>query len=47
MKDLAERARSSEEAEILHQAPQTTPVTRLDETQAARKPVLHWQRKES
>lgn len=29
--------------EALHHAPQTTPVSRLDEVTAARKPVLRWQ----
>lgn len=36
-------AREAEEnAELLHDAPHLTPVSRLDETQAARKPVLRW-----
>jgi len=38
-------AREAEEApDRLHQAPVTTPVRRLDETTAARKPVLRWSR---
>jgi glycine dehydrogenase subunit 2 len=28
--------------DLLHAAPQTTPVSRLNEVEAARKPVLHW-----
>ena len=28
--------------EVLHSAPHVTPVGRLDEVTAARKPVLHW-----
>ncbi len=47
MKDLAARGSTPEGLEELHQAPVTTPVTRLDETQAARKPVLRWQPKTS
>ena len=35
---IAEEAR--DDAEILHSAPHTTPVTRLDEVKAARSPVL-------
>ena len=35
---IAEEARKN--PELLHTAPQTTPVTRLDEVSAARKPVL-------
>lgn len=36
---------AKEDAEVLHQAPVTTPVTRLDEVGAARNPVLryHWE----
>ncbi|HPQ38394.1 MAG TPA: aminomethyl-transferring glycine dehydrogenase subunit GcvPB, partial [Synergistaceae bacterium] len=47
MEELAQKATSSEGADELHEAPQNTPVTRLDETQAARKPVLRWQRQSS
>jgi glycine dehydrogenase subunit 2 len=36
-----------ENPELLRQAPTTTPVRRLDETLAARKPVLRWRRGES
>ncbi len=36
-----------ENPELLRQAPTTTPVRRLDETLAARKPVLRWRRRES
>jgi glycine dehydrogenase subunit 2 len=38
---IAEEARKN--PELLHTAPQTTPVTRLDEVSAARKPVLCYQ----
>jgi glycine dehydrogenase subunit 2 len=38
MARIAEEARSN--PELVHSAPQTTPVTRLDEVTAARKPVL-------
>ncbi|MGI6587577.1 MAG: aminomethyl-transferring glycine dehydrogenase subunit GcvPB [Peptococcia bacterium] len=34
---------AKENPEILHNAPQKAPLRRLDETQAARKPVLRWQ----
>jgi glycine dehydrogenase subunit 2 len=40
MKQIAREA--VETPDILHQAPTTTPVRRLDETMAARKPVLRW-----
>jgi len=33
--------------ELLRQAPQQTPVRRLDETLAARKPVLKWRQGEN
>ncbi len=33
---------AAEDPEVLHGAPHTTPVGRLDETAAARKPVLRW-----
>jgi glycine dehydrogenase subunit 2 len=37
-------AREAEDnPEVLHSAPHSTPVRRLDETRAARSPVLHWQ----
>ncbi|BBB31924.1 glycine dehydrogenase subunit 2 [Thermotomaculum hydrothermale] len=42
MKKVAEEAK--ENPEILHEAPHYTPVRRLDETLAARKPVLKWER---
>ena len=38
--DIAREA--EEEPDILHQAPHTTPVKRLDETLAARKPNVRW-----
>ncbi len=34
---------STEEPELLHNAPHTTPVSRLDEVKAAKSPVLKWQ----
>ncbi len=40
MKKIAKEA--EETPELLHQAPTTTTVRRLDETTAARKPVLRW-----
>ena len=40
MKRIAKEA--EETPDVLHQAPTTTPVRRLDETTAARKPVLRW-----
>jgi glycine dehydrogenase subunit 2 len=36
-----------ENPELLRQAPVQTPVRRLDETIAARKPILKWRRGES
>lgn len=33
---------TEEEAEVLHEAPHTTEISRPDEVQAARKPVLKW-----
>lgn len=40
---LAAIAREAQEdPELLHEAPHQTPVSRLDETLAARKPVLRW-----
>ncbi|HOM17311.1 MAG TPA: aminomethyl-transferring glycine dehydrogenase subunit GcvPB [Thermoguttaceae bacterium] len=32
-----------EPAELLHEAPHTTPISRPDEVQAARQPILRWQ----
>jgi glycine dehydrogenase subunit 2 len=40
MAHIAEEART--DPELLHTAPHTTPVTRLDEVQAARNPVLRY-----
>ena len=40
MKDIAREA--AENPEALHQAPVKAPIRRLDETTAARKPVLRW-----
>jgi len=40
MLKIAEEAK--EDPDILHEAPTETPVGRLDETQAARNPVLRW-----
>ncbi|MCF8501954.1 MAG: aminomethyl-transferring glycine dehydrogenase subunit GcvPB, partial [Rhodospirillum sp.] len=45
LKDLARRARENG-AEAFKAAPQFTPRRRLDETQAARKPVLRWRPEE-
>ncbi|NTV76368.1 MAG: aminomethyl-transferring glycine dehydrogenase subunit GcvPB, partial [Holophaga sp.] len=42
MKDIAREA--AENPEALHQAPVLAPMRRLDETTAARKPVLRWTR---
>jgi glycine dehydrogenase subunit 2 len=33
---------AAESPELLHEAPVTTPVRRLDEAKAAREPKLHW-----
>jgi len=33
---------SKQNPDLLHNAPVNTPVSRLDEVQAARKPILHW-----
>ena len=41
MRHLSERAKSND-AESFKQAPIYAPMRRLDETQAARKPVLRW-----
>ncbi|MDM7944888.1 MAG: aminomethyl-transferring glycine dehydrogenase subunit GcvPB [Oceanibaculum nanhaiense] len=43
---LARRARQGDQAEWFKQAPRFTPRRRLDETAAARKPVLRWQPEE-
>ena len=40
MKSVAEEA--DQDPEILRQAPHNTRVSRMDETAAARKPVLRW-----
>ena len=40
MERIAEEARTT--PELLHQAPHTTPVRRLDEVRAAREPYLRW-----
>ena len=42
MKDIAREA--AENPEALHQAPVRVGMRRLDETTAARKPVLRWQK---
>ena len=34
---------TEEPAELLHEAPHTTPISRPDEVTAARKPILKWQ----
>jgi len=41
MKEIAREAENN--PEVLHCAPHTTPVKRLDEAQAARKPLLRWE----
>jgi len=41
MKEIAREA--NENPEILHTAPHNTPVRRLDEVTAARKPDLRWE----
>jgi glycine dehydrogenase subunit 2 len=38
---IAEEAKN--DPELVKQAPYSTPVRRLDEARAARKPVLRWQ----
>ncbi|HUK08173.1 MAG TPA: aminomethyl-transferring glycine dehydrogenase subunit GcvPB [Stellaceae bacterium] len=43
LRGLAKRAKSGD-AEYFHGAPHLAPRRRLDETQAARKPVLRWQK---
>jgi glycine dehydrogenase subunit 2 len=43
MRSLAERAQAGE-ADYFHAAPQLAPRRRLDETAAARKPVLRWRK---
>ncbi len=40
MREIAREAR--ENPDILHQAPHNTPIGRVDEVQAARKPILRW-----
>jgi glycine dehydrogenase subunit 2 len=45
MEKILQEAR--EQPELLRQAPQQTPVRRLDETLAARKPVLKWRKGEN
>ncbi len=40
MLNIAEEAQ--ENPDLLHRAPHTTPITRLDEVRAARQPVLRW-----
>ena len=42
MIQLAEKA--YHEPELLHAAPITTPVRRVDEVQAARKPIVRWRK---
>ncbi|HZU52553.1 MAG TPA: aminomethyl-transferring glycine dehydrogenase subunit GcvPB [Holophagaceae bacterium] len=42
MKEIAREA--DENPDLLHQAPVTAPLRRLDETTAARKPILRWTR---
>jgi glycine dehydrogenase subunit 2 len=42
LRSLAERAKGGKEAEVFKAAPRFAPRRRLDETLAARKPVLRW-----
>jgi glycine dehydrogenase subunit 2 len=42
LRSLAERAKSGKEVETFKAAPRFAPRRRLDETLAARKPVLRW-----
>ncbi len=44
MREIAEEAKK--DPELLKTAPHTTPLKRLDEAQAARKPVLRWEKPE-
>ena len=40
---MLQAAKEAEEhLDLLHEAPVTTPVRRLDEAKAARQPKLHW-----
>lgn len=43
LSSLIEEAKSGESEDIFHQAPVHTPRRRLDETGAARKPILRWE----
>ena len=43
---LAKKAKQGDQAEWFKQAPRFTPRRRLDETAAARKPMLRWTRQE-
>lgn len=45
MLDIAEEA--EKDPDLLHGAPSSTPVGRLDETKAAREPVLRWKEREN
>jgi len=47
VKALANRAKAGDAAEWFHGAPYLTPRRRLDETAAARKPVLRWRPEEA
>jgi len=47
VKALARRAKAGDAAEWFHGAPYLTPRRRLDETAAARKPVLRWRPEEA
>jgi glycine dehydrogenase subunit 2 len=42
LRSLAERAKSGTAAEAFKAAPRYAPRRRLDETQAARRPILRW-----
>ncbi len=45
LKDIDREA--DDHPELIRQAPHTTPVSRLDEARAARRPDLRWQREEA
>ena len=35
---------AAQDPQTLHESPQTTPIGRVDEVQAARHPILRWQK---
>jgi glycine dehydrogenase subunit 2 len=42
LRHLAKLAKKGDQAEFFHAAPRLTPRRRLDETRAARSPILRW-----